>query len=200
MIKAIIFDWGGVLINSPGDELMNYCAKELGVEVNLLKNAFAKYKASFQKGTIAEDDIWDNVCKELGVQKPTTKSLWKDAVTQIFTDKQEVYNLINSLKKQGYIIGFLSNTETPAMEYFFEQGYDTYFDSITFSCAEHIVKPEESIYRLALQKLDIEADEVIFIDDKLHFVEAAAKLGIHGIVFNGYDILVQDLEGYSIVV
>ncbi|MFH0978910.1 MAG: HAD family phosphatase [Candidatus Woesearchaeota archaeon] len=198
MIKAIIFDWGGVLIDNPANGLMEYCAKYLNVDVNRLKNIFSQYESVFQKGEISEKVLWNKVCTELNINKPSSESLWKKAVKQVFKDKIEVYHLIKLLKKEGYKIGFLSNTEIPAMEYFFEKGYQKFFDVTLFSCAENTVKPEEKIYNLILSKLEVKPEEAIFIDDKLDYIEGAKKVGLNGIVFKTSEQLVKELALYSI--
>ena len=96
------------------------------------------------------------------------------------------------------MIGFLSNTEIPTMEYFFENDYKKYFDATTFSCAEKTVKPEERIYNLTLKKLDVQPNESIFIDDKLDYIEGAKKVGMNGIVFKTPEQLVKELVSFSI--
>lgn len=48
---------------------------------------------------------------------PSVESLWGDAVEEVFNEKVEMFELIDKLKGQGYKIGFLSNTEMPAVEY-----------------------------------------------------------------------------------
>ena len=198
MIKAIIFDWGGVLIDNPADGLMEYCADSLNVDVNTLKNIFSKYESIFQKGEISEEELWNEICTKLNIKKPTVKSLWKDAVKSVFKDKVQIYNLIPFLKKEGYLIGFLSNTEIPTMEYFFENDYKKYFDVTTFSCAEKTVKPEEKIYNLTLKKLNIRPEESIFIDDKPDYINGAKKVSMNGIVFKTPEQLVKELASFSV--
>jgi len=198
MIKAIIFDWGGVLIDNPASGLMEYCANSLSVDINILKNIFSKYESIFQKGNISENELWNKICTELKIKKPVTNSLWKDAVKHVFNDKIEVYNLVKILKKQGYKIGFLSNSEIPTMNYFFEKEYNTYFDVITFSCAENTIKPEKKIYIITLNKLEVKPEESIFIDDKSDYISGAKKVGINGIIFKTPEKLVKELALYNV--
>ena len=70
MIKAIIFDWGGVLIDNTADCLIEYCAKFLNVETKSLKNIFLQYKSIFQKGEIPENELWQKICTQLNIKKP----------------------------------------------------------------------------------------------------------------------------------
>ncbi len=197
MIKAIIFDWGGVLVDNPVEKLMEYCADSLGVTHQNLKSSFFQYESEFQKGLITEDDLWKTICDKLKVNHPITKSLWKEAVISVFREKEGVFRLAQNLKKNGYKIGFLSNTEIPTMEYFFDKGYEKYFDVKVFSCAEKTIKPEERIYHIALDRLQVKPDETIFIDDKPEYVEGAQQIGIHGIVFKNINQLNKELTKFQ---
>ena len=131
MIKAIVFDWGGVLIDYPISASILYCADLLNVDEELFSRAFKQNVTMFQKGEITEDMLWDNICKELGIQKPTTPSLCRKAFHNVYMPKKEMFQLAVNLKNNGYKIGFLSNTEVPMMKYFKEQQYDM-FDVTVF--------------------------------------------------------------------
>lgn len=198
MAEAIIFDWGGVLIDNPAEELMNYCASKLKVKIEELKKIFAEYESSFQRGEISENDLWKKICSQLNIEQPKSESLWKEAVKNVFRDKKETYALTEVLRKNNYKIGFLSNTEIPAMEYFMEKDYGRFFDAAIFSCAEGAIKPEEKIYRMALKKLDVKPENAVFIDDKQPYVDATNKLGINSICFKDISTLKQELKKLSV--
>ncbi len=59
----------------------------------------------------------------------------------------------------------------------------SYFDCFLSSCYVGLRKPEPRIYQLALDVLQRDAEEVVFIDDRERNIEAARALGINGIVF-----------------
>lgn len=198
MITTVIFDWGGVLIDNPADDLQKYCANVLGVEMPALKNVFSQYEADFQRGLIDEAELWKNICAQLNVDRPKSASLWKEAVQNVFTDKHEVFNLITKLREGGYKLGFLSNTEMPTMEYFLENHYDKHFDATVFSCAEKLVKPDTAIYNLALERLNAQPSETIYIDDRADYIEAAKKIGINGIVFTDINELISKMKSMAI--
>lgn len=55
------------------------------------------------------------------------------------------------------------------------------FDSFISSCFVHVRKPDEDIFRIALDTSQAEPDQVAYVDDRPMFVEVARGLGIHGI-------------------
>ena len=191
-IKAIVFDWGGVLIDNPADGFMEHCSAALGVSVDLLTKEFSDYEDRFQKGLISESDFWKSVCKKHNLEEPIT-SLWRDAVNDIFNDRKEVYQLVDKLRESGYVVGILSNTEMPVVDYFYDEGYDKYFDVKVFSCTEKTRKPGEKIYEILLERLGTKPEEVIYIDDKIKYVDGAKGVGIEGILFEDYEGLVKEL-------
>ena len=59
------------------------------------------------------------------------------------------------------------------------------------------MKPEERIYRIALQQLDVNPQEAIFIDDRQENIEGANNLGIHTILFETPQQLNEELKKYT---
>jgi putative hydrolase of the HAD superfamily len=93
-----------------------------------------------------------------------------------------MFALASMLKERGYKVGLLSNTESPTVRFFHQQGY-TMFDATVFSCEEGTAKPEPRIYEIALERLGVKPPEAVFVDDRADFIEGAQKLGMHTIRF-----------------
>jgi len=196
-IKAIIFDWGGVLCEETALGLISYFSKALTVAPEALVGAFRPFLAAFQKGEISEDDLWEGMCAALGIERLHNPSLWGDALRAIYVPKKEMFVLASRLKEKGYTVGLLSNAEMAAMDFFYEQGY-AMFDAAVFSCAEGMRKPEQRIYEIALERLGVKPHEAVFIDDRVDFIAGAKKLGIHTILFKDPEQVRQDLASFAI--
>ena len=69
-INAVIFDWGGVLIEDPAPALFKYCANALGVGEEQYVIAFDICMNDFQTGTVTEQQFWMNMTKRLKVPMP----------------------------------------------------------------------------------------------------------------------------------
>ncbi|WP_413070640.1 HAD-IA family hydrolase [Sphingomonas sp. 1P08PE] len=68
------------------------------------------------------------------------------------------------------------------------------FREIVVSGAEKLVKPDAAIYRLALARFGLAAEDAVFIDDNAANVAGAAAVGMHAILFTGVDDLVSRLR------
>lgn len=57
------------------------------------------------------------------------------------------------------------------------------FDAFISSCNVHLRKPDVEIFQMACDIAHASPENVLFIDDRLMFVEVARSLGIHGYYF-----------------
>ncbi len=196
-IESVIFDWGGVLIDDPAPGLVHYCANALGVSEEHFVEAYGKFETDFRKGTISEGTFWAHLADELNVPKPAIPSLWGEAFAKVYRPKEDMFSLVSSLHNNGYKTALLSNTEIPAMQYFYLQQYDM-FDVLVFSCWEGEKKPDRKIYELALERLGTRPVEAVFIDDKVRCIKGAREAGLKTILFENIYQVKEELALLSV--
>ena len=90
---------------------------------------------------------------------------------------QDSVNILYDLKKKNIPCYVLSNWSAET----FEGMTDEYpflkkFDGIMISGKEKLIKPHESIYRLAMERYNLVPVKTVFIDDKLDNIKTAIKL------------------------
>ena len=95
---------------------------------------------------------------------------------------QILLTLIQSLKSR-YLTGIISNAMPDARANLSEHINERNFDVIVFSGEEGLKKPDAEIFRRALQRLHVAAQEAVFVDDVKANVQAAFALGMHAIHF-----------------
>ncbi|MGE5608933.1 MAG: HAD family hydrolase [Bacillota bacterium] len=191
-INTVIFDWGAVLIDDPAPLLLSMFCRTLGVSADAFRTAMKRHAEPFQKGNCSESVFWQAMCADLGVPTPSLPSLWGSVFREVYLPKKDMWHLARSLKRHGYKIGLLSNTELPAVE-FFHTTQPHIFDAMVFSCCEHCRKPEPAIYRLALERLQSQPSQTVFIDDNLDYLRGAQSVGLHTLHFQTPQILSRDL-------
>ncbi|MCK9555177.1 HAD family phosphatase [bacterium] len=196
-IKAVIFDWGGVLIDNPAPGLLKYCSKKIGVPQIKLAAIFSGLKDSFQKGILPEKSLWEKIRRELNASEKEIECIWEKAFREVYSEKKEVFALAEKLQKKGYVTVILSNTELSAVKFFEEKKYSM-FDIKIFSCLEKTIKPESRIYRITMERLKLEGAECLFIDDKKINVSAAEKAGMKAILFRNVRQLKKSLREYAV--
>ncbi len=185
MIKAIIFDCFGVLTT---DLWKEFCSTlPPGEIVQKAKDLNHQYDA----GTITLDFFIRSV-HELTGRDPKV-------IENIFTNTDSVKNdtlfqYIKLLKKR-YKIGILSNVATNwVRDYFLTPDEQQLFDTMVFSFETGIGKPDAEIYNTALQKLSVEPQQTVFIDDNRRYCVAADELGMKTVLYNDFQQMKKELE------
>ena len=191
-IESVIFDWGGVLIDDPRPGLLQYCCEAFGVPLEDYTPVHDSFLDDFHKGKISEERFWQQITGVFGKSMPKSLSQWYDAFRSAYVPKQQMFNLASSLHDKGYKTALLSNTEMPAVEFFYEQDYYI-FDVLVFSCIEGVMKPDRRIYKITLERLDLKAGQAVFIDDRKDYIRGAQKVGLNAILFKSIGQVKDDL-------
>jgi putative hydrolase of the HAD superfamily len=101
--------------------------------------------------------------------------------------------------KQQYILAALNNESREINEYRIAQfGLRDYFVVFLSSCYLRVRKPDEAIYRLALEITQREPAECLIIDDRGLNLECARELGMQTIEFKNVPQLRQELARHGI--
>jgi 2-haloacid dehalogenase len=113
---------------------------------------------------------------------------------------QDSVDLFAELKATGVPCYALSNMERENWErrteiYDFLGWFDGYF----ISGLEGVIKPDPEYFRRALERLDLQPDEVLFIDDRPENTAAAGALGIPAVVFTTPEALRGELVGRGLL-
>jgi len=192
MFKAVLFDWGNVLMDS--DRLYSYCAQSLGIPKKDFKVIYDKHKDPFQRGLFNEEGLWQRINEDSGLQMPKQKSLWTEVFENAYVPYQEMISFALRLEGEGYKIGVVSNADFPSMEYFKKKHPE--FKYTTFSCEDkvRIRKPEVGIYRIALERLGTRAHETIYTDDVPEYVKAYEAIGGKGVVCVNSKQAIKDIR------
>ena len=191
-IKSVIFDWGGVLIDDPRPGILQYCSEAFGVSLEDYTPVQDLFLDDFHKGKIGEETFWRQITGKLGKPMPSARSQWYDAFRFAYVPKQEMFGLASSLHDNGYKTALLSNTELPAVRFFHEQSYNM-FDLLVFSCIEKMMKPQQRIYEITLERLGSEAEQAVFIDDRQDYIQGAEDIGLNTILFESIDQVKDEL-------
>ena len=197
-IQAVIFDWGGILIENPSEAIHAYCSRTLNVAPSILSPILQEHEPLFQTNAISEDHFWERICAALKIPKPSHPFLWDEALRHAYQPRQAVFDLIGKLRSAGYRTALLSNTEMPAVEIYREK-HDGTFDVVVLSCLESIRKPDKQIYHRTAERLRVRPDETLFLDDRIENIEGAKQAGLNAVLCTSSKEIMEAIQTFHII-
>lgn len=191
MIKAVIFDFGSVLVR--GGEwgiIYRTIAKILKISPKKVREISKPLREKWSKSKIDEKKFWQELEKRVGKKLPPKfkKDLWHQPYKEKTKDIKESWKILKELKKRRFRLALLSNIIPPTVKANkdvgrFKRLKKIGFETLVLSCQVGCRKPEPKIYKIVLKRLNLPAKECLFIDDVLVNIRAAKKLGMRGIHF-----------------
>ena len=203
MIKNIIFDLGNVIISFNKNKIIsNFTQKQEEIKYICDEIFHAPEWELMDLGNITNDEAIEIINKRNGYkyQKLTENFLHEWYKKRLFNN--DVIKIAKDLSKKGYKLFVLSNMANSTYEYLRKYEFFSLCSGIIISAYEHVLKPDKKIYRLLLERYNLNAEECFFIDDREENIIAGEKIGIKGHVLNrekyGTRKLIEDFNKYSI--
>jgi len=181
MIKALLFDIGGVLYRSVAAGPLRKWEQRLGLSKGELAeivftNPIAQL-ATVGQATPAE--VWQEVGKLLLLSSENLAAIRADFWNEGEWDT-ELLDFIRSIKPKTKT-GTISDAWLDARQNVKQYVNNENFDVIVFSAEEGIRKPDSEIYQRTLARLGVDPQEAIFVDDRLPNIVGARQIGMHAI-------------------
>lgn len=194
MIKAIAFDFGGVIEKKDGDLI-----QEMADSLQITKENWQKVYYTFNHLNNTGKNSWPEVAAMVAKK-------FNASDTQIFFiqdlikkyDKKRIFNIelieiIKDLKKKNYKIGLLSNNSIELNKRLTNNNLVDIFDEIIISSEVGYQKPQPEIFKIISKKLSVNINELLFIDDTKRSLEGAIKIGYTPLLYTNNVKLKEDI-------
>ena len=181
-IKAIFWDVGGVLLTDAWDRTQRADAlAHFGLDQTEFQQRHEMLVSSFERGKISLDEYLDRTV--FYRERSFTREALRDYMFSLSKPKADVLALAQGLAKCGKYFMSTINNESLELNLYRIQTYALrdIFSVFVSSCFVGLRKPEDGIYRLALELTQRAAEESCFLDDRPLNLEAATRLGMHAI-------------------
>ena len=194
MIKNIIFDYGGVLLDWNPHYLYDpYFGDKEKAEWFLKNICTYEWNAQHDNGKPIAEGTAELIALHPEWEKEI-RMYYDDFMGMMGGQIPGMEELVKDLKAKGYRVFGLSNWSVET----FSQVRHVYpvldlMEDMVISGIERIMKPDHRIFELALNRFGIKAEETVFIDDNPNNVQAACEVGIHGVLFQSKDLLLSKL-------
>jgi putative hydrolase of the HAD superfamily len=183
-IRAVIFDWGGVLEPLPDATHFARWESQLGLPVgSLIDILWGPVWEQVEVGAISGQQYEAHVCTHCGFRD-------RDELQAFYTAfypqqvQPQMLAAVAALRPR-YRVGLLTNSFAGQREHIIRlagAAPETLFDAYINSADVGIRKPAPAIFHHALERLGVHAPQAVFIDDLPRNIEAATALGLQTIL------------------
>lgn len=193
-IRAVVFDFGGVLAEEGFREGLYDLARQQGLDSQTVYQAAsdAIYESGYITGQGTAEDFWHILQSKTGIAGDLN-SLFL-AVAARFALRPRMLAMVRALRSQGYITAILSDqTEWLDLldaELHFFQDFDKVYNSYHLGRG----KRDPSVFDDIARDLGLAPEHVVFLDDDPGNVERARSRGVKGLLFLNADQCMKDLE------
>ncbi|HEY61005.1 MAG TPA: HAD family phosphatase [Anaerolineae bacterium] len=194
-LKAVVFDMGGVLLKTvdplPREQLAHrYSMTRPELEALVFGSGFSHQA---EVGSISREQYWYEVATAVGEDNMNMPEFVENFFSGDSLDKQ-LMQFACSLKPR-YRLGLLSNAFIDARKDLHTRfGFLDIFDVSIFSYEVKVRKPDPRIFKIMLDRLGIQPEETVFIDDLSVNVESACKVGLQAIQFKSREQVLEELS------
>lgn len=198
-ITTLLWDVGGVMLSNGWDlDSRKAACERFGIEEQEFEKRHAQVDEAFEAGRLTLDGYLDSTI----FYQP--RSFTREEFTAfIFSQSSANAGTLALLGElagtRRYLMVTLNNEGAELNRYRVRTFQLTrYFSAFLSSCYLGVRKPDESIYRLAVEIVQRPAERCIFIDDRPPNLEPARSLGMHTIHFQNPEQLRKDLAGCGV--
>ncbi len=197
MIKAVIFDIGGVVVKDPMDNIYKSVGSEFNIGENKVRNKYHTLNLLSETNRISTEEFWSRFASKLDIKDVRAlESVWLEALKKSAILNKGVVKIIYRVKKRGYKIVALSNTMYSHERIHRQLGHYKFFSRVFLSNRMKMKKPDVRIYRLVADRLGVKPEECVFIDDKVRNAIGARKAGMKAVLFKNVTKLEKKLKKY----
>jgi HAD superfamily hydrolase (TIGR01549 family) len=207
--RACIFDAGGTLVHPDWPRLSRIAEEVSGrcFEPREMGRAFGQMMRTVavemqREGFVLPEEMqrshWTfrRMYGELGLDEAMTSGI-VDRIAASHAERHiwcgvdpEAPRVLDELKRQGLILAVISNTEDGRlMDSLAASGISAGFDLLIDSHIVGLRKPDAAIFLLALDRLELRADEAAYVGDSYAYDALAARaIGLRGILLDPLDL------------
>jgi len=204
VIKSVIFDLGGVVVDLDFSNFYNSIISQspLNKPQTPIILEFFRQSDIYHQGKMSDDEFYHLACDLLQVCELDQKDFYTAFNSIVSGFNPEIVEIIGAIKENNkFKLLCLSNVNSSHWEYILKKnwGFLEYFDEFILSHEVHMTKPDNKIFKYAIEKARCKPEEIVFIDDGINNVRTARKLGIIGIKFTNKKDLIKELKNLEIL-
>ena len=180
-VGAVLFDFGGVLTTPVWDSFAAFCRSE-GLEPETIRELFRTDPGALadlrglETGELSEDEFERKFGARLGLKD---RGHLIDSMFEGMRPLESMVEAVRGVRAGGVATGLVSNSWS--VDHYDRDLLARLFDDTVISAEVGMHKPQREIYLLAAERLNVETNACVFVDDLRENCEGAEAVGMTAI-------------------
>lgn len=182
MIKAVVFDLGGVLFAEGKSVAIERLEREYGYDKEKVQRILVSPQSiDLRKGLISDAEFWTWAQRQLPQEYDVRRI--ETAWYQGYELDPDILDLIRRLKGRYKIVAFSGNIRSRVD--FLEERYRFrhLLDAEVYSFDYHLTKPDKNFVEIMIEKAGCRPDDIVYIEDNDRYAEPARELGVKVVLY-----------------
>jgi putative hydrolase of the HAD superfamily len=197
--RLVIFDMGGVVVDFEVDRFLHHVSQLVQRPFDEVQQAVyhEDLLLPLEVGRIKPEQYYAHLKESLAL--PWTYDQFVRAWNDTLRENPDVTPLVHQVHKHHRLTALTNTNALHSQHMRTTFASLAVFDDWIASCEVGLRKPDPEIYRLALERADVEAQETVYVDDRPELIEAGRRVGLTAIRFESSKQLEQDLSSINLI-
>jgi putative hydrolase of the HAD superfamily len=200
MMKAVLFDFGGVLAEEGFKQGLGAIAKEKGLDPEEFYEIAGElvYQMGYVMGSSDEQAYWNAVREKTGVRGEDKE--FREEILKRFKLRPDMMEVVEKIRSSGLIVAILSDQTNWLDELDQRTPFHHHFDYVFNSFHLKKTKRDPSIFRDICAVVGVRPEEGLFVDDNLENIKRAESQGLRTIHFKDVAVFKKEIARFVEVV
>jgi epoxide hydrolase-like predicted phosphatase len=193
-VNGLLVDFGGVLTSNVFESFREFCAAE-GLDPEAMRRLFRDdpealaLVRSLETGAVTEEEFGERFGERLGIGE---RAGLVDRMFAGIRPDEPMLEALRAARRAGVRTGLISNSMGAGR--YDRATFPELFDGVVISGEVGLHKPQPEIFRLGCERVGLEPEECVFVDDLRENCVGAEAVGMTAILHRGADTTLPELE------
>ena len=193
-MNGLLVDFGGVLTTNVFDSFRAFCVDQ-GLDPDSIRGLFRgnpealRLVRGLETGAVSEQEFGERFGALLGIEN--TEGLVDRMFSELAPD-EAMLAALRAARAAGIRTGLISNSMGAGR--YDRDTFPELFDGVVISGEVGLHKPQPEIFRLGCERVGLEPEECVFVDDLRENCEGAEAVGMTAVLHRGAATTVPELE------
>ncbi len=195
-IRAVVFDFGGVIAEEGFREGLWAIAKRNGLALNDFFAAGDRiiFETGYLTGAADEETFWSTLKEQTGIAGSFSEL--RQEILERFVIRGAMLTFADHLRTRGLVVALLSDQTNWLDEIDCDTGLFRHFDAVFNSFRIHKSKRDPTVFRDVCSALNVRPGEALFVDDNPGHIGRAAGEGLNVILFRGINSFRREIARF----